>query len=237
MTKHRLHYFLISLIAVSLLFVLQIDLGIIPLLPINLDREKCDRINRLISNLSEGFILSYVFYLMIVYFPEKSKEVTIRKLIEPRLSTIVNMIQESIWYIVTKYEINYSERGFKNLTEADFDRVVKLENKAMNFKYKRRYNKKRNWENYSTGEVLEIDHFLHERKIVVEKIDQIFLLPTIAYENDCLIENLAKLRDSRFYYGPEAFKKDPEATFINFNKGVFEYYKHYLALIRYQTTK
>ena len=90
------------------------------------------------------------------------------------------------------------------------------------------------WVNYGTGSIREIDYFIHEKEVVKSKIDEMLALPIIQYEEYELIECLANLRDARFYVGVEAFKENAERSIVlNFDKGVYDYYKYYKILKKY----
>ncbi len=228
------NYSLITLNIISIIFIIQIDFGVLPLINSQIHAEKIQRINNLISNISQGVLVSTFFYLLLVYFPERSRAITTRKLIQPRLDTIVIMMQNSIAYFVYKHNLKSATKDFSDLTFEDFKNIERIEDIPMNFKYKLKFKQNDYWTQFSSGTVTEIDNLEHERKILRNKIDKILSLPIISNEEDLLIETLSKLRDSWFYSGVDSyFKKGKTTTVQNFNKGLYEYYLFFLTLSKF----
>lgn len=229
--KKTIYCILTVLNIISILFILQIELNLIPLIssPFNIDTTT--KINSLISSISQGLVISTIFYLVVIFIPEYFKSRTIRKLIKPRLITITNMIQMSVEYLSYKYELPPQNISLNNHNIADFKKITKLQNQIMNFHYK--VMTKETWVNQATGGSNELDHFMHEKDVVKSKIDEMLALPNIQYEEDELIECLANLRDAWFYNGVEAFKENGNTIVLNFDKGVYDYYKCYKILKKY----
>lgn len=67
----ELHKVLILLNFTSVLFLLQIVFGWIPLINCNYSTERIANINSLVVDLSIGVITSSFFYYLLVYIPEK----------------------------------------------------------------------------------------------------------------------------------------------------------------------
>ena len=217
---------------ISIMIILQIDFGLIPLFESKLSVERIQRVNNLFSNCGQGILISTFFYLLVVYFPERLRAHTVRKLIQPRLDSIVNMMQLSIAYIIFKYKINTSSADFSRLTFDDFKNIQRLDDGLMNFKYRLKAGV--NWSGNSSGQLRELLHFQNERNQVINKIDKILALPIIQSEEDILIESLAKLRDCWFYSGVDSFvTTNLTVTVSDFNKGVYDYYLIYLTLSKF----
>lgn len=64
---------LIILNIISLILILQIDLGLIPLIDSNLSLKLANGANNLFLNLSYGLLISSIFFLIVVYYPEKKE--------------------------------------------------------------------------------------------------------------------------------------------------------------------
>lgn len=201
---------LIILNIISLFFIVQIKLKIIPLFPSSFSDTLSSDINDIIFRASIGLILSSFFYLIVVYLPKKKQEQSTLKIIQPRLNTIVQDLTPSVYYLTNKRLI-LANKSIDKYKDSDFKSLTSLDKRKMDFKYEY-LNDGSKWTQYSTGDWLELDHFTHHRKLIISKIDEILLLPTIIYVDSELIELLAKLRDCQFYVGIEYFSK---AEFID----------------------
>ncbi|MCO5287695.1 MAG: hypothetical protein M9898_14905 [Chitinophagaceae bacterium] len=233
-TEKLSRYILIILNIISMVLIAQIDLRILPLVPNHINNNRVQRINDLFSNLSQGVIISTFFFWVLVYIPNKRRSRIVRKLIQPRLDTIVTKMQNSIAYFIHKYNIKNLQDHFNGLTIKDFSKIERIGNTKMNFNYRVKYTKNNYWTPFSSGELTEISNFKHERIIVKEKIDEIFSIPIISAEEDLLIETLAKLRDCWFYSGILAYASTGEKAIVyNFNEAVFEYYWYFSILSKY----
>lgn len=234
MNKKTINYALAALNFVAILFILQIEFNALPLIPSNFEANTAAKINGLVSTISQGVIISTIFYVIVVFLPEYSKARTIRKLITPRLLTIVSMLQNSVEYLSYKYNLPTQVNRSRKLFLQDFKGITKIDNELMRFSYRIRITSSHDWSNHSTGEVRELEQFIHEREVVRSKIDEILSLPIIEYEEDELIDCLISLRDAWFYAGVEAFQKyGLTINVVNFDKGAHDYYKHYQILCKY----
>ena len=235
MFKSRIHIVVIILVLISVVVIMQVDLGVIPLIKAPLFLQaNVQKINSLASNLAQGFLISTLLYFMVVYIPERSRAFTTRKIIQPRLDTIVQMLGESIAYFVFKYQLKANGvDDFGGLTLGDFSMITELTNEKMDFRYGIT-TATTNSVN-STGDITELYHFVHERRVILEKIDAILSLPIISSESDELLEALAKLRDSWFYIGVNEFDNPRAKMFVveNFSRGVYEYYTYYRIISKY----
>jgi hypothetical protein len=223
MNKRTVWLILLTLNLISIVCILQIDLGLIPLIKIEFSESRAERINSLISNLSQGVVMSTFFYLILVYLQERTRASTTRKLIQPRIDTIAFMLGQSMAYFVFKYNLKTTGENFRGLTVNDFKVITKLTHEKMNFRYSVTANNMTS--TISTGNVTELNHFIHEKEIVIKKIDEVFTLPTVSSEEDKLIEALSQLRDCSFYTGVESFYKfGNNVQIANFEQRVYEYY-------------
>lgn len=185
-----------------------------------------------VFNLSIGYIVSSLFYLVVVYLPQEIKKQSAMKIIQARLNTIRYMMEPSVNYFYLRMN---TTMPFDDLTEHDFEQFAGLDAIPMNLRYMRKSKSTGQWEApMHTGQQTEIEYFLHEQKVVTEKITQIFGIPTTINVDHELIEILSELRDCWFYAGIAtliSFNLKP--IIINFNKGVFHYYELFKKLRKY----
>jgi hypothetical protein len=64
-----------SINVLALFFILQINVGITPLFdaPVGMTPERIDKINALASDLSQGVLISSLFFILLVYVPARRK--------------------------------------------------------------------------------------------------------------------------------------------------------------------
>lgn len=216
----------------SVIFILQINFGLIPLIISSFNITTITNINGLVINISYGFVVSSIFYLIVVYFPEREKRKSTNKIIQSRLCAIANEINKSIHYLYSK-RLDSKDVRIDKLEFSHFEPIICLDKRVMKFNYKIK-GSHGGWIPFGTGEQLEINSYVHEREIVLSKIDELLALPTIIYIDFELIEILVRLRDCWFYSGVAIFlKSNPQAKVHNFNKGIYDYYLLFLRLKRY----
>ena len=225
---------LILLNILSVFFVLQIKLKLIPLFQTNSSTYLIKNINDLIVNLSVGMILSTLFFIIVVLLPELIKRKSTLKIIQARLDTIGNELNHSMFYFTHK-RMSMKIDSLKKLQKNDFKKISGLSRKRMNFKYTI-LGTHGHWIPFSSGEYTELDFFINQKKIIIKKIDEIFSLPTITQVDDELIEILAELRDCHFYGTIRAYERFGEkVSDENFNQGIYEYYRILKKLKKYCT--
>lgn len=227
---------LFSASVIALIFIIQIEFKLIPLFLSFWSVEVSIIINRLVSSLSQGFLISMFFYLLVVAIPEYSKAKAIRSIITPRLKTIVNMLHQSINYMSLKYNLPEADL-LVGIKVEDFSAITRLNAEPRNFNYKIK-NNAGSWTSFGSGNQTELSHFAHERKTVINKIDEILHLPNLQFEDEELIKCLAELRDSWFYSGVKSFSENHNKYNIsvnNFSEGVCDYYKSYRVLKKFIT--
>jgi len=231
--KYKTYYLVLVLLnLIGIFFVLQIELNLFELFKSNYEDKVANAINDLVVNISLGLIVSSLFYLIIVYYPGRLKRKSAYKIIQPRLNTIGNQLHHSINYLYSK-RIDVGHRSMEELTAEDFDSIISINGQRMDFQHNI-LGDHGDWIPFSSGEQTEINFFSHQRGLIISKIDEMFAIPTIAYIDAELIEALAKLRDSWFYSGVESFSRNGERVRVmNFNKGVYDYYKFYLKIKEY----
>lgn len=222
---------LVGINFVCLILLLQIRFQFFPLINFHLSENVSNNFNELIANISLGIIISTIFYLVVVYYPEKSKRNTTLKIIQPRLNTILNQINISVSYL-SNNRINSNK---KRLELQDFECIDSLDTRSMNFYYEI-FGNHNKWIPFSTGEQTELNHFRQEKELIIRKIDEIFKIPTISILDEDLIANLAKLRDCLFYSAVESYNRwGKRVTVTYFKTAIYDYYLLFHALQKYGT--
>lgn len=226
----RIYHYLLALNIISIILILQIDVGVLPVIPSSMTIERTEKINSLVSNLSQGVLVSTFFYLLLVYLPERERAIKIKKLIRPRLKTITQDMEISILFLRRKAGVDESKGVY--LSADAFNSIDSLTRNPMNFRYQiRRVDG--SWINFSTGEVTELEHFDIERRIVSQKINEILMLPHVTDENEDLVDLLPKIRDCQLYKHVELSSKIQAKIKVNapnLNAYLSEYYNLYLLL-------
>jgi len=238
MKKFGLNSVLVIMNLFSIFFILQIDIHLLPLFPTFLSNEVISSINSLVSNLSQGVLVSTFFYYLLSFIPERKKAISIRTLIKPKLQVIIDSMAINIEYFLT------SCCHIKNLNEADKtirDRLLSvstLKETPMNFVFKtEQIHDQKVW--YSTANYSELDYFIQDREKVINCISEILNMQHIINEEVGLIELLHKIKDSKFYYAINYFKENkPMQPYISTPKGRFnifvvEYYELFNELKTY----
>jgi hypothetical protein len=233
MYKKKIHLLILAINFICLIVILQVDIGIISLYNSGLQLTRIENINSLVSNLSQGIIISTFFYFLLVYLPERFKQKSLRKIIQKRLTTIVDELQKSILYLTNKHSLNIN---ISRLKKSDFSSITELSNIPMNFEYSV-LNNQGQFISFSTGDCKELDHFSREKELIKKKVNEILNHPNITYEDETLIELLCRLKDCWFYQGIESFIDmrfpNSKKVVIDFDKGVYEYFKIYYDLIKF----
>jgi hypothetical protein len=182
--------------AISLFFLLQINVGLFPLFPSSFPEDRISKINGLVSDLCQGVVVSTFFYFLLVYLPEQEKARRVKALIQPRLGSIVEMMEPSLLYILIK-----SGQPQETLKEASLDAFSSfpgITGAKMNFEYQVLYDDC-TWVSHEIPHT-DVEHFQRVRNDVCQGIETLLSLPHIADENDGLVDLLPRLRDCTFYY-------------------------------------
>ncbi|MFM2432067.1 MAG: hypothetical protein RLZZ511_3280 [Cyanobacteriota bacterium] len=181
--------------AISIFFLLQINVGLFPLLPSSLPEDRISKINGLVSDLCQGIVVSTFFYFLLVYLPEQEKARRVKALIQPRLRSIVEMMEPSLLYVLIK-----SGQPQETLKEASLDAFSSfpgITGAKMNFKYQVLYDD-RTWVSFEIPHT-DVEYFQYQHNYVCQGIETLLSLPHIADENNGLVDLLPRLRDCQFY--------------------------------------
>lgn len=113
----------ITLLSFVALIMLVLDFQFIPNI-FNLKPSVIANINNLINDLSIGIIASFIFYIIVQWFPEKEKERVSKKLIHKE----VDLIMVNIDKFLLKYtEVYLPGIDVNNLKDEDIDKIKFLE--------------------------------------------------------------------------------------------------------------
>jgi hypothetical protein len=222
---------LAALNAVAIIFLLQINVGSIPLFPSKLSHERADKINALTSDLSQGILVSTFFYLLLVRIPERAKAMRIKALILPKILSMANDIEISLMYL-----INRSGQKVVDLTlleRSSFDQLTGLTGLPMNFKYEIQY-PTGVWVPFGIGEHSDIEYLEWVRQRIARTTDEILSLPHVSDEDEGLVDLLPRLRDCSLHRCLNGYIQLPpdrwKVSVPEFSDYLFEYWSLYIRL-------
>ena len=226
--EKQINLALAALNAISILFLLQINIGIIPLFQSSLPRDRADKINMLVADLSQGVLVSTFFYLLLVQLPEGTKAKKVKALISPKLSTIVSRMEISIHYLVQKYGLEAED--ITRISRDQLSTIAGLDGEPMNFRYLI-IGRDGRVIPFGTGAMTDIQHFEQERDLVERLIDEILALPHIADEDSGFVDLLPRLRDCNLYSSVRVYSQYGKAVSSpDFSTYVYDYLKLYSKL-------
>jgi hypothetical protein len=226
--EKQINLALAALNAISILFLLQINIGIIPLVQSSLPRDRADKINMLVADLSQGVLVSTFFYLLLVKLPEGTKAKKVKALISPKLSTIVSQMEISIHYLVQKYGLEAED--ITRISRDQLSTIAGLDGEPMNFRYQI-IGRDGRVIPFSTGAMTDIQHFEQERVLVERLIDEILALPHIADEDSGFVDLLPRLRDCNLYSSVRVYSQYGKAVSSpDFSTYVYDYLRLYSKL-------
>lgn len=224
-------YFILLIINFfAVLFVLQIELEIIPLIQTNNDKLNLEGLNNAILTISYSFIVSTIFYIVVVSTIENKKKKTNRLAIQSRLNNIYSATTIGSLYLKEKKALC----KIKN----DDNNSLQITRQKMNFKYDiEKKDNSNTWIPFSTGDVDEISFFSNQAKRIIKVIDEIFAIPNTNTQPDELILALAELRDSWFYASAISLSHHETSIISNFDKGVEKYLEINKIVSKYSSSK
>ena len=235
MSKKSIHIIVLALNAICLILILQIDFEFIPLIGVEILQDRATKINGLISNLSQGTLISSIFYFLLVYVPEYSKQKSIRIIIQWSLRAIVDQMQKTTAYLDYKYDlhVDYSNinltcfLGFEDLKDQKLDEIL---------------NNVSRMPGTDSPTMTEFELLAGSRSVILTQIQKILQEPGIIYEDEKFIEILSKLRDCTYLASVEFLctsKYDylglQKKSSADFSKGVYDFFIIYNKLSKYYT--
>lgn len=195
----RLHIFLVALNIVSTFFILQIIFNWFPAFSCNYSPDKIEQINSLVIDLSIGVITSTLFYILLVYLPDKKKSRIARELNSTSLRYLAENMQFIIIHLIKSYDIKVKQ-GDYNYSRIDFEEFYKIKSNIFSKDYisgtyeiffRDANNPK------STG-ITEINLIIKTMKLR-ELIEKTLSIPSIVFEDGSLIKLLNMIHDCRFF--------------------------------------
>lgn len=238
MTSKRYFFKLGLLNLIFVFFILQIQLRLFPLWNSNFSEQFNNGLNELIIVLSSGFLISTFFFLIVVYFPQKSIQKSTLRIITPRLNTINNALAKSIFYLGNSRIPNF-ENNDVILKYSEINLIDTLDNRLMNFRYEILGNRGE-WIPFFTGNQTEMEHFESEQDLVRSIIDEIFDLPYSIYLDKNLLDALSELRNCGLYRSGMAYKKfkhiikGKKISSDNFKDDFYQYYTLFYKLNKFK---
>lgn len=184
-----------------------------------------------VFNLSIGYIVSCIFYYIVVYLPEQKKRNRTMTIIEKRIDSILGLMGITIYYYFHKYGI--TEKNNKRSQE----QVEKLEtidsNNKMNFSYQYIEKSTGRTVRMNTGVFTEIMLLLDHSNRIQGTINNIFKIPVIVNVDDDLLVILEEINNCQLFRTVSALKAFPSAKTPEFGKDLFKYYLLYKKLNKY----
>lgn len=233
MNIKKIHCFILVINLVCIYAIVQIHLGILPAYKLEVSDLRIEKINSLLSDISQGILISTFFYFLLVYIPEYTKRKSIRHIIQYRLETIVHDMQITILYLSNKNGLN---TNIYKLTRNDFENIKQLENVHMNFKYEYQVEKNGIFLKFSSNEK-EVVYLKKFKLEILRLVNEILNLPHITFEDENLIKSLCELRDCEFFLTMDKFLGVPFPDILfddmYFNMGIYKYFEIYKKLSKY----
>lgn len=236
----KLYWGLVILNAISI-FLLFWIIGF-PERLINTDYtpDKIDRINSFVIDMAIGIITSTLFYILLVYIPQRKKEKIIRRTIQQPLREIANFMQLPIAYTAFSLDISGNDKYYKKLPNNFYSGIpYKIPTYVgMTFFYS--IDIITNIKEIELFYRVSLVGLIFERKELFKTIEKIMEMPNIINENDELIELLQNIKNSSFMNTigiMEGMKNvDKETNLTPFDKlSISEFYKLYCQLLKYVT--
>ncbi|PFS65524.1 hypothetical protein [Bacillus thuringiensis] len=187
--------------------------------------------------LSISYIVSCIFYYIVVYLPEEKKRTRAMKIIEKRIDLILGDMGVIIHYYFYKNGIVYSDNEalkerVEEINKIDFDKV-------MDFNYQ--YVEKETGEviPFSTGHYTELMLLKEYRSSIQQKINELFKIPIIINVDHNLIVILEEINNCLLFNavsGFETIEKLPGEYNVKtpgFGRDLFKFYTLYKGLSQY----
>ena len=160
-------------------------------------------LGEILFGLSISYIVSCIFYFIVVYLPEQRKRTRAMKIIENRIDKILGNMGIIIYYYFHKNDITESnDQAFKRQVES----INKIDlDKKMNFKYQYIEKSTGRTVPFSTGDHTELMLLEEHRSMIQGKINSIFRIPVITNVEDNLIVTLEEINNCSLFNTTSAF--------------------------------
>lgn len=148
--------------------------------------------------ISISYIVSCIFYFVVVYLPEQSRRKSAMAIIENRIVHILGDTGIIIAYYLHKNGI--SESDDTELLKEKIEAIVDFDHdKVMNFSYQYIEKETGNTVPNHTGEYTEEKWVADNKNKVQQSIESIFQIPIILNVDHSLIITLEEIHNSRFW--------------------------------------
>lgn len=127
------HVFLIVACFISMAVIFAVVFGWFPLIPINADAERVDKINAFAVDASLGVLTSILFYYLLVYIGERKRAKDMRKLIQGKLNLTAYVMEIIIAYYVDKCNVTLKDKRLKGLSKEDFKHAGGIKDDEIDF--------------------------------------------------------------------------------------------------------
>ncbi|WP_337793934.1 hypothetical protein [Phocaeicola plebeius] len=240
--KNWLSFILWFLNILSIFFILQIVFDVFPMFESKYSIKKVDRINSLVVDVSIGVITSTLFYILLVYIPEKRKSKTARNAQKINLQFLAEHMQFFILYLVKEYSLHVKKEDFK-YSQIAFNEFAKVDYSIFTTESKH-YPLYIRIKSSNSPILITIDEFginkMHN--MVTTFINKILSNPTIILEDEKLIDLLNEISCCELFHllmlnkGKERIIGEHcESIFSTetLKNALIQYYKLYVHLLRY----
>lgn len=234
----KIHTLLITLNIISIFFLLQIVFDWFPTIECNYSINKIDKINNLVISLSIAIITSTLFYILLVYLPEKKKSITAREVSSTNLRFLAENMQFLIIHLIESYGIkveqndyNYSKINIKEFSKIKSN-IFSKEQISGYYEVFIRVNDK------SAPINTEEINLISKTTSLMELIQKTLSTTSILFEDENLIKLLNRIHHCSFFEAILAFTLIPSfktKTLYSPEKDVTDFYLLYKNLIKYTT--
>lgn len=225
----------------SVFFILQIVFDAFPLFESKHPLIRVDKINSLVVDCSIGIITSTLFYILLVYIPERRKANTARKAQAIYLQYLAEHMQFFIIYLAKEYSLQIRENDiyYSNIPFEEFSKV----NNSIFTTSDKYYPLYCYYKNKEFTELICNQKFGIKvmYKTVTDLIHKILSNPIIIFEDESLVDLLNELSSCRLfdwfriYISKESIAVDWEefSPTDQLKPILIEYYQLYIRLLKY----
>lgn len=232
----KLHIILAILNIISIFLLIQVVFNWIPCIEYDYPLDKIDKINSLIVDLSIGVITSTLFYILLVYLPDKKKAKTAREVISTKLRYLAENMQFIIIHVTIKNNIKTlkDDYNYSQITPTEFYKIdSNIFSKSFISENYKIFMRIKGMPDNSIG-FNKID--LNEiRTDTLKLVDRILSSPSIIFEDENLIMLLNKISNCSFYKTMALIDFINPKSLPDYGSQTKEYYELYLDILKYTT--
>ena len=227
------HKILLLLNLVSIIFILQIVFGLIPLINTNLDFDRITLVNGFVVDMSIGIITSTFFYYLLVYIGERKRGKSIRSMLQWRLDAAAANMQVVIGYYIFKHGISCNDNKFLKVKPESFSNICNPSSDIIEYWYR--------WGNLETSSDVTgsterglVCHFVDLVKHHTEKIMESTIY---SLEDTALMELVARIRMCELVVYTERLILNPKFKISQggYDNTIIQFYQLYCELAEYVT--